>query len=104
MKLKNEELKVAADANETGACWVAMLARTEGTSCILTTRQNLPILVEATPEKVAKGAYVLFESGVQDSSAILFVATGSEVHLCLDDAVSVARAFRRVGSLRAAGG
>lgn len=88
--MPNVDVYRPADANETGACWALMLAREDGPSCILTTRQNLPILVEVTPAKVAKGAYVLFESGEQDASTILFVATGSEVHLCLDAAKSLA--------------
>ena len=81
-----------ADANETGACWVEMLRRTEGPSCILTTRQNLPILPEATPDKVAKGGYVLFDA--KGDYPVLFVATGSEVHLCLAAAKELAASGR----------
>ena len=103
-----------ADANETGACWVAMLARTEGPSCILTTRQNLPVLADATPEKVMRGGYVLFAEGPQDERTVLFVATGSEVHLCVAAAKTLAaegrgvrvrggpRRARRVASVRRA--
>ena len=79
-----------ADANETGACWVAMLARTAGPSCILTTRQNLPVLADATPEKVMRGGYVLLAEGPQDERTVLFVATGSEVHLCVAAAKALA--------------
>ena len=79
-----------ADANETGACWAAMLTREDGPSCILTTRQNLPVLTDATPEKVEKGAYVLYSSGAQDADTVLFVGTGSEVHLRLDAAQTLA--------------
>lgn len=83
-----------ADANETGACWVEMLRRTDGPSCILTTRQNLPVLEDATPEKVAKGGYVLFEA--EGADPVLFIATGSEVHLCLDAAKALATEGRGV--------
>ena len=69
-----------------------MLKRTEGPSCILTTRQNLPILPEATPDKVAKGGYVLFDAKGDDP--VLFVATGSEVHLCLAAAKELAASGR----------
>lgn len=88
--MPNVDVYRPADANETGACWAAMLTRQDGPSCILTTRQNLPVLVGATPEKVEKGAYVLFESGVQDAETVLFLATGSEVHLCLAAAKTLA--------------
>ncbi len=77
-----------ADANETAACWVEMLRRADGPSCILTTRQNLPVLENATPGKVAKGGYVLFDS--EGTDPVLFVATGSEVHLCLKAAKALA--------------
>ena len=85
-----------ADANETGACWLAMLARTEGPSCILTTRQNLPILADATPEKVMRGGYLLLAEGPQDARTILFVASGSEVHLCVAAAKALAAEGRGV--------
>ena len=85
-----------ADANETAACWAAMLARTEGPSCILTTRQNLPVLPDATPEKVMRGGYVLLAEGRQDKNTILFVATGSEVHLCVAAAKALAAEGRGV--------
>ncbi|MGN0854146.1 MAG: transketolase family protein [Kiritimatiellia bacterium] len=93
--MPNVDVYRPADANETGACWAAMLARTEGPSCILTTRQNLPIL-PAAPEKVVKGAYVLFESGAQDAETVLFIGTGSEVHLCREAAKALAAEGRSV--------
>ncbi len=77
-----------ADANETGAAWLAMLARKDGPSCILTTRQNLPILDGVTPEKVAKGAYVIWDNGPMPE--VMFIASGSEVSLCVDAAKKLA--------------
>ena len=85
-----------ADANETAACWAAMLARKDGPSCILTTRQNLPVLPDATPEKVMHGGYVLFAEGAQDETTVLFVATGSEAHLCVAAAKALAAEGRGV--------
>ena len=64
--------------------------RTDGPSCILTTRQNLPILEGVTPDGVAKGGYVVYQAGKQDSETILFIATGSEVSLCLEAAKRLA--------------
>ena len=68
-----------ADANETGYAWLEILKHTTGPSCLLTTRQNVPVLADVKPEGVAKGAYVIYQAGKQDKSTILFLATGSEV-------------------------
>ncbi|MBQ3289189.1 MAG: transketolase [Kiritimatiellae bacterium] len=75
-----------ADANETGYAWVEMLLNTKGPSCILTTRQNLPILEGTSAEGVAKGAYVIWQAGAQTKDTVLFIATGSEVALCIEAA------------------
>jgi len=79
-----------ADANETAYAWVEMLLRKDGPSCLLTTRQNLPVIDGVTAEGVANGGYVLYKSGPQNSETILFIATGSEVVLCLEAAKRLA--------------
>ena len=68
-----------ADANETAAAWVEILAHVTGPSCLLTSRQNLPVLADVKPEGVAKGAYVIYQAGRQDRNTTLFLASGSEV-------------------------
>ena len=68
-----------ADANETAAAWVEILCHKTGPSCLLTSRQDLPVLEDVKPEGVAKGAYVIYQAGRQDKNTILFLATGSEV-------------------------
>ena len=85
-----------ADANETAYAWVEALMRTDGPSCILTTRQNLPILEGVTPDGVAKGGYVVYQAGKQDSETILFIATGSEVSICIEAAKRLAAEGRGV--------
>ena len=75
-----------ADANETGYAWVEMLMNKKGPSCIMTTRQNLPILEGTSAEGVAKGAYVIWQAGAQTKDTVLFIATGSEVSLCMEAA------------------
>ena len=75
-----------ADANETGFAWVEMLGNLKGPSCILTTRQNLPILEGTSYEGVAKGAYSIWQAGRQDKETILFLASGSEVVLAVEAA------------------
>ena len=75
-----------ADANETGYAWVEALMNTKGPSCILTTRQNVPVLEGVSAEGVAKGAYAIWQAGEQTKDTILFIATGSEVALAIDAA------------------
>ena len=73
-----------ADANETAASLLAMLQCKDAPSCILTSRQNLPVLEGVTPEKVAKGAYVIWESSPLPD--VMFIASGSEVAICIEAA------------------
>ena len=75
-----------ADAVETGYAWVEMLKHGTGPSCILTTRQNVPILEGVTAEGVAKGGYVVYSAGTQDANTVLFLASGSEVSLAVEAA------------------
>jgi transketolase len=75
-----------ADVNETVYAWVEMLMNDKGPSCIMTTRQNLPVLKGTSAEGVSRGAYVIYSSGAQDENTILFIATGSEVSLAISAA------------------
>jgi transketolase len=50
----------------------------------------VPVLEGVTAEGVAKGGYDIYMSGVQDSSTILFLATGSEVYLAVEAAKRLA--------------
>ncbi|OFW67125.1 MAG: transketolase [Actinobacteria bacterium RBG_16_68_21] len=70
-----------ADATETAEAWALAMARTEGPTCIVLTRQDLPVLERSTGGGVMRGGYVL-RSG---DDAVL-VATGSEVALALETA------------------
>ena len=83
-----------ADANETGYCWVEMLKNTSGPSCILTTRQNLPILEGTSAEGVSRGAYTIYENSAHPE--YLFLASGSEVSLCIEAAKMLADTGRSV--------
>lgn len=75
-----------ADANETKYAFVEMILQTSGPSCLMTTRQNIPVLDGVRHEGVARGAYVIWEGGAQDSSTVLFLSSGSEVSLCIEAA------------------
>ena len=75
-----------ADANETAYAWVEMLLHAKGPSCIMTTRQNLPILEGTSAEGVAKGGYVIWQAGEQTKDTLVIVATGSEVAISIEAA------------------
>ena len=81
-----------ADATETQAAWYLSQKTNDRPTAIVLTRQNLPILENSSFEKVAKGAYVVYETAA-DFDTIL-IATGSEVALAID----VARELEKDGS------
>jgi transketolase len=74
-----------ADATETIEAWRAAMARTDGPTVLVLTRQKLPVLdrgVLGAASGVARGGYVLLDSPGGHPQAIL-LATGSEVHVAL---------------------
>jgi transketolase len=73
-----------ADAGETGEAWEMALRRTEGPSCLVLTRQGLPVL-ERAAGSLHRGGYVIR----QGDDAVL-VATGSEVWVALAAAEQLA--------------
>ena len=81
-----------ADATEAQAAWYLSQKTNDKPTSIVLTRQNLPILENSSFEKVAKGAYVVYETDA-DFDTIL-IATGSEVALAID----VARELEKDGS------
>jgi len=72
-----------ADPNETSEAWVIAVQRTGPTALVLT-RQNVGHLDRSTAKDpgVAKGAYILSESG-DGPPDVLLIGTGSEVQLCV---------------------
>jgi len=69
------------DGTETAAAWCAAIERRDGPTCILLTRQGLP-LQNRDPDRVAairRGAYTLVEPA--GTPAAVVIATGSEVEL-----------------------
>ena len=80
-----------ADATETQAAWYLAQNVNDKPTSIVLTRQNLPVLENSSFEKVAKGAYVIYETS-SDFDTIL-IATGSEVAL----AISVAQELEKEG-------
>ncbi len=76
-----------ADANETAACWAAVLKNKDRPAGLILSRQNLPIVPRgedgfADTSDVAKGAYILKDSdGAPD---VILISTGSEVQLAVE--------------------
>jgi transketolase len=71
------------DANETAAAWRTVLEDLDGPAVLVLSRQDLPVLADASAEGVARGAYVLRDA---DDPAVAIVATGSEVSVALEAA------------------
>jgi transketolase len=76
-----------ADANETAACWQAVLSHTDRPAGIILTRQNVPVFPRdeegfSDTSNVHRGGYVLVdaEGGLPD---VVLVGTGSEVQLAV---------------------
>ena len=79
-----------ADTVETVFAWKSAIEKEGGPTSLVFSRQGLPTL-ERTDEQftnIAKGDYVLFESG--DAPELILIATGSEVGLALESAKSLA--------------
>ena len=81
-----------ADAGETVEAWEVALARTEGPTALILTRQGVPVLDRTGREGgVHRGGYVL-----RDGDEAVLVATGSEVSLALEAAGILAAEGRRL--------
>jgi transketolase len=68
------------DANETAAAWRAILEDLDGPAVLVLSRQDLPVLADASAEGVARGAYVLRDA---DEPDVVLIGTGSEVSVAL---------------------
>ena len=74
-----------ADANETAYAWRAAIARLDGPTMLVLTRQALPVVDRARHADAAgvlKGAYVLSKEP-SDALDLILIATGSEVQIVL---------------------
>jgi transketolase len=71
------------DAVETMAAWLAAIERTDGPTCLILSRQNLPHCARDTGQlaDIRRGGYILaYTTG---APALTLLATGSEVSLAL---------------------
>jgi transketolase len=83
------------DTVETAAAWSAAVARADGPSCLILSRQALPPMERSVAQAadVARGGYVLLDSGGRPDC--ILIATGSEVGLAIDAAKRLTEAGRR---------
>ncbi len=86
-----------ADANETSAAWNVALTRTDGPTCLILTRQNLPTYEQTADswDNVAKGAYIFAEASNGKPEAII-LATGSEVTIAYEAWKTLSAAGKQV--------
>ena len=94
--LPNVAVVRPADALETVEAWKIALTRQTGPTCLILSRQNLPVLhdaAEAVRSGVARGAYVLRDAV---DARVVLLATGSEVALAL--AAQAALAAEGIGA------
>jgi transketolase len=82
--IPNNRLWRPCDGAETAIAWQAALARTDGPSCLVLSRQALASCARTAAQlgAIARGAYVLVECG-QPQPQLVLVATGSEVEIAV---------------------
>jgi transketolase len=90
-----------ADANETAAAWGLAVGWRDGPSALALTRQKVPTLpttAERARAGVARGGYVVHDEPLSDAAShggnpppdLVFIATGSEVHIAIAAAEALA--------------
>ncbi len=76
-----------ADAKETVGAWKIALERDDGPVGLALSRQKLPTLEHTSADGVARGGYVVWESGGSNGApGLILLASGSEVHVALEAA------------------
>lgn len=98
--IPNVKVYRPADAEETFYAWKEALARADGPSCLVLSRQNLPVLSKDDPDwrhTIECGAYVVRKGGDVPDATVL--ATGSEVSLAVKAAELAAPMKVRVVSV-----
>jgi transketolase len=85
-----------ADRNELLISYQKAL-QSSGPSCICLSRQDLPNLDNYTSlDNAVKGGYIVYQSDSQQEVDLILIATGSELHLCLDVAFELSINIRVV--------
>ena len=83
--IPNMELWRPCDTVESAVAWTRAIERTDGPSCLLFTRQNVPFQRrdEAQTAAIRRGGYVLRDWDETAPKRALIIATGSEVALAV---------------------
>ncbi len=71
-----------ADANETTICWRLAVEHQDGPVGLVLTRQKIPVYAAESVRGAERGGYV-FVRETGDKPAVILIATGSEVHVCV---------------------
>jgi transketolase len=84
------------DAVETAAAWKSALGRKDGPTCLILSRQNLPVVPRdaRTLANIARGGYVAKDSK-GGAPEVILIATGSEVSLALAASEALEKKGRR---------
>ena len=85
--IPNMDLWRPCDTVEAAAAWQHAIARRDGPTCLIYSRQNSPFQKRdaATMANVAKGGYVLSkEAGAMGELKAVIIATGTEVSLAME--------------------
>lgn len=95
--IPNNDVWRPCDAVETAVAWKQALARREGPSCLVFSRQNLThqMRTPAQVADIARGGYVLLDPPEARFDLIL-IATGSEVELAMQAARALEQRGKRV--------
>ncbi len=85
-QIPNNDVWRPCDAVESAVAWKAAIARSNGPSCLVFSRQNLPhqARTDAQLGDIARGGYVLKDS--VGAPELILIATGSEVGLAMQAA------------------
>ena len=75
-----------ADGLETALAWEKAIERHLGPTCILLSRQTLPVIKRAATQlsHVARGGYIVSDS--EELPELIIIATGSELHIAVEGA------------------
>ena len=71
-----------ADERETYAAWLVALKSVKKPTCLILSRQNLPLLKGSNKEGVEKGAYIISKEAKK--AQYILLATGSEVSMAIE--------------------
>ena len=89
--IPNNDVWRPCDDVETLSAWLAAVERTDGPTCLILSRQNLPHCERSAQQlhDIRKGGYVLSDS---PDAVVTLLATGSEVALALQARTTLAAA------------